>query len=336
MPAPPVRLTAFLVLALLCTLASTAVAQSGGQSAATPEAVLTAVVRIDAAVPPDSQSARTLGAEREGTGVVIDGGGLILTIGYTILEASSVQVTTGAGKRYPADVVAYDHVSGFGLLRAGYGFDAPPLRLGDSDALKAGDAVLVLSRGGPPTALPTHVVSKREFAGYWEYLLDEAIFTSPAHPSFNGAALVDSGGRLVGIGSLIVREATPGADAPGNMFIPVAVLKPILGDLLAYGRRQDPPRPWLGVTLRELPGRLLIERVSPNSPAESAGLRAGDQIMGLSGERVQTLSAFYRRLWGLGQAGVEVPLQVIRGPQLESVTVTSGDRRRYLRLDPTL
>ncbi|NYZ12082.1 serine protease [Azospirillum sp. RWY-5-1] len=300
-----------------------------------PETLLKAVVRVTATVPPDSQSSSTLGSEREGTGVVIGGDGLIVTIGYTIMEASSVQVTTGDGRAYPADIVAYDHVSGFGLLRAGYGFDAPPVRLGDSGALKEGDTAVVLSRGGGSPALPTRVVSRREFAGYWEYMLDRAIFTSPPHPAFNGAALIDGKGRLVGIGSLIVGEAVPNHAMPGNMFVPVDVLQPILGDLLAYGRRQDPPRPWLGLTLREHNGRLLIQRVTRNSPAEAAGLRPGDQIMGLSGQRVGTLSEFYRRMWGMGDAGVAVPLQVIRGPALESVTITSGDRTKHLKLNPT-
>lgn len=325
---------AVLVGALTFTAACLAGA-AASRAQTDPADLLKAVVRIDAVVPPDSQTARTLGVEREGTGVVIGADGLILTVGYTIMEASSIQVTTGDGGRYPADLVAYDHVSGFGLLRAGYGFQAPPVRLGDSSAVASGDPVIVLSRGGPPAALPARVVAKREFVGYWEYLLDEAIFTAPPHPSFNGAALIDRTGRLVGIGSLILREVVPGREAPGNMFIPVSELEPILGDLLAYGRRQDAARPWLGVTLRELSGRLLIERVTPNGPADAAGLRSGDQIMGLSGERFGSLGEFYRKLWALGDAGVAVPLQVIRGPRLESVTVTSSDRRRHLRLDPT-
>lgn len=322
--------TAPWAMAILLFQAAAAWAQ-----APSPETLLNAVVRVTATVPPDSQSAGTLGSEREGTGVVIGGDGLIVTIGYTIMEASSVQVTTGDGRAYPADIVAYDHVSGFGLLRAGYGFDAPPMRLGDSGALKEGDTAAILSRGGGIPALPVRVVSRREFAGYWEYMLDRAIFTSPPHPAFNGAALIDGSGRLVGIGSLIVGEAVPKHALPGNMFVPIDVLQPILGDLLAYGRRQDAPRPWLGLTLREHNGRLLIQRVTRNSPAEAAGLRAGDQIMGLSGERVGTLSDFYRRMWGLGDAGVAVPLQVIRGPVLESVTVTSGDRTKHLKLNPT-
>ena len=300
------------------------------------EALARAVVRINATVQPDAQSARTLGSEREGTGVVIDASGLIVTIGYTILEASQIQVTTGDGRGYPADLVAYDQASGFGLVRAGLGFEAPPVRLGDSDALTVGDAALVLSRHGTPPVQPVRIVGKREFAGYWEYLLDEAIFTAPPVGAFNGAALIDRKGQLVGIGSLIVRDALPDrGGVPGNMFVPVSALKPILADLLAYGRRQEPPHPWLGVTLREEQGRLLVERVTPQGPAESAGVQAGDQIVGVGGQRFTSLADFYRKVWGLGSAGVDVPLEVMRGARLQPVTVPSGDRYRTLKLNPT-
>ncbi|MBP2294733.1 S1C family serine protease [Azospirillum rugosum] len=300
------------------------------------EALARAVVRINATILPDAQSAQTLGTEREGTGVVIDGSGLILTIGYTVVEAAQIQVTAGDGRGYPAELVAYDQSTGFGLVRAGLDFAASPMRIGDSESLKEGDAALILSRHGPQPAQPVLVVGKREFAGYWEYLLDEAIFTSPPIAGFNGAALVDRKGQLVGVGSLIVRDAMPGhAAVAGNMFVPVSALKPILSDLLAYGRRQDPPRPWLGVTLREEQGRLLVERVTPQSPAESAGVKAGDQIVGVGGQRFSSLADFYRKLWGLGPAGVAVPLEVMRGPKLEPVTVRSVDRYRTLKLNPT-
>ncbi|HYH18083.1 MAG TPA: S1C family serine protease [Azospirillum sp.] len=300
------------------------------------QTLLRAVVRIDVTVPPDSQSARTLGTEREGTGVVIDSNGLIVTIGYTIMEAATLQVTTAEGKSYPAELVAYDHVSGFGLLRAGFGFSAPPVRLGDSAPVKTGDMLLALSRGGTQPVMPVLVASKREFAGYWEYLLDDAIFTTPPLRAFNGAALIDSNGRLLGIGSLVVGEAAPGRALPGNMFVPVNALKEVLGDLLAYGRRQEEARPWLGVNVREEQGRLLVERVTPRGPAEAAGLRPGDQIVGVGGQRFKSLADFYRKLWGLGAAGVAVPLEVMRGTRIDPVTVTSGDRYRFLRLNPTL
>lgn len=301
-----------------------------------PERVVRSIVGIRAVVPPDSQSARSLGTEREGSGVVIDGSGLILTIGYTVMEASQIQVTAADGRSYPANMVAYDHVSGFGLLRAELGFQAPWLRLADSSAVKEGDTLLALSGGDGRGAAAVKVVSKREFAGYWEYLLDEALFTFPPIRAFNGAALVNREGRLVGIGSLLVMEAMEGRGMPGNMFVPISALEPILADLLAYGRRQEPARPWLGVTLREEMGQLMVEKVSPRSPADSAGLRPGDRIVGLGGQRFTGLADFYRKLWGLGPAGVVVPLEVMRGATLTPVPVPSADRVRFLRLNPTL
>ncbi len=324
-------------VAILAGVLVALAAGAGPGRADSPDADLLsrAVVRINATALPDTQSARSLGTEREGTGVVIDSSGLILTIGYTILEAFEIQVTTGDGHGYPAELVAYDQASGFGLLRAGLDFDAPPVRLGDSSLLKDGDPALVLSRHGAQGVQPVLVVSRREFAGYWEYLLEEAIFTTPPVRAFNGAALIDRNGHLVGIGSLIVADALPGRGLPGNMFVPVAALKPILADLLAYGRRQEPARPWLGVTLREEQGRLLVERVTPQGPAEGAGLRPGDRIVGVGGQRFSGLADFYRKLWGLGAAGVEVPLELLRGAEAVPLTVPSGDRYRMLKLNPT-
>lgn len=300
------------------------------------ERLIRSVVGISAVAPPDVQSSKTLGTEREGSGIVIDGSGLILTIGYTVMEAFEIQVVTAEGKSYPATLAAYDPVSGLGLLRAGLGFEAPWLRLGNSNAVREGDSLLALSGGKARTAAAVQVVGKREFAGYWEYLLDEALFTFPPIRSFNGAALVDGNGHLVGVGSLLVAQAMEGRGLPGNMFVPVSALEPILADLLAYGKRQEPPRPWLGVTLREEQGRLVVERVSSRGPAESAGLRPGDQIVGVGGQRFNGLADFYRKLWSLGPAGVTVPLELLRGARLEPVNVPSADRVRFLRLNPTL
>ncbi|WP_245986204.1 S1C family serine protease [Azospirillum thermophilum] len=327
-----------LLLAMLALPAAPALAQAPRDPAAQsldPQRLVQAVVSITAAILPDAQSARTLGTEREGTGVVIDGSGLIVTVGYTVMEAFQIQVTTAEGKSYPAEFVAYDIVSGLGLLRAGPGFSAPALRIGESRPVGEGDSLLVISGGQRWTARPVRVVSRREFAGYWEYLLADAIFTVPPLPAFNGAALIDGKGRLVGIGSLIVSSAVEGRGMPGNMFIPTSALMPVLSDLLAYGKRQEPPRPWLGVTLREERGLLLVERVTPDSPAETAGLRPGDFIVGVGGQRFSGLADFYRKLWSLGPAGVAVPLELMRGARLQPVTVPSADRMRFLKLNPT-
>jgi len=292
-----------------------------------------AVVRLESKVPADARTAETLGRERAGNGVVIDSDGLVLTIGYLILEASEVTLTSAEGAAVPAAIVAYDHETGFGLVRALVPLPAQPLRLGDSTELTEGDPVLVLANGGRSQTLGAFVVGLREFAGYWEYLLERAIFTAPAHPNWGGAALVDRQGRLVGIGSLLVPDAMRGRQTlPGNMFVPVEVLRPILGDLLA-GTASGPHRPWFGIIASDGERGIVVMRVSPGGPAEQAGLRRGDVIHAVSGDRTRTIAELYRKLWSLGTAGIEVPLSVRRGEASREVTVRSGDRYRYLKLE---
>jgi serine protease Do len=298
------------------------------------------IVGVKAIVPSNARTAESLGTERVGSGIVIDSSGLIVTIGYLVMEASSVEVRTADGKVHPADIVAYDQASGFGLLRGRYGFKAKPMRLGRSAEVKIGDPLLALSHGGAEGGESqgvhaTLLVSKREFAGYWEYLLDEALFTSPPIMEFGGAALVSPKGELIGVGSLFVHDAAPPLSAPGNMFIPVDILRPILGDLLALGRTSAPSRPWLGLTTYEEGGALVIRQVTPGGPAASAGLRANDAIVGVAGQPVTRLADLYRKIWALGDAGVRVPLDIRRGDQIETVPVMSMDRYRHLRLNPT-
>ena len=297
---------------------------------------LNSVVKVQAEIPADARTAASLGPLRQGSGVIIDPNGLILTIGYMILEASRVQVTDFAGRTVPAKVLGYDHATGFGLLRAlSAAPDAKPLPLGLSADLDRGAEALILSYGGSgPTGQGAYVVSRREFAGYWEYLLERAIFTAPHHANFGGAALIDRSGRLLGIGSLQVPEAIPGQPVPGNMFVPIDLLKPILSDLTRKGRSGARPRPWLGAQMEEAGGHVIIRRVSRGGPAAQAGLRPGDLIAGVGGAPVEGLSDIYRKVWALGAPGVSVPLNVLKGIRVEEVRVVSGDRYDYLRLNP--
>jgi len=293
-------------------------------------------VSIQAEVPPDARTARTLGPERAGSGVVIDSSGLILTIGYLILEAMTVQVTGASGSAVPADIVAYDHPTGLGLIRAKRSLEASAIPIGSAQRLRAGEPGMVLSRGtAGGNVQPVYVVSRREFAGAWEYLLDKAIFTSPPAPDFGGAALVDGEGRLVGIGSLQVLNAVQGRQLPGNMFVPIDLLKPILADLMLKGRSAGNARPWLGARTEELGGRLFVSRVSKGGPAARAGIEAGDLIVGVDGKPVRNLAEFYRTVWAIGAPGVIVPLNILKGVKVEEVRVISGDRYDYLRLNPS-
>jgi S1-C subfamily serine protease len=337
----PLRLSS-LALALFVALPSPCISQDtprsdAGESRAQKDvdAMLSAIVRVNMRAMKGARSAGNLGAEREGTGVVIDEGGHILTIGYIVIEAASIEVTTQANKAVPATLAAYDHASGFALLRAGAPMgDVTPLPLGSADALALREPVVVLPHGGRESASVVHVVSKRKFTASWEYLLESAIFTSPPSMHWAGAALVNREGKLVGIGSLLLRAVDPAQALPGNMFVPVDVLKPILADLIAKGRRSGPARPWLGLGTEEIQGRLIVANVSSGGPAEQAGIRRGDIVLGVGADAVGGHEEFYRKLWSLGPAGIEIPLKILQGTELKDFKVRSIDRFQYFREKP--
>ena len=315
-----------------------ATAQTVPTEPATPIAELVSgIVRIKALINPDGRTVGTLGAERSGTGIVIDGDGLVLTIGYLMVEAHAGEVELNDGRRVAAEVVGYDHDTGFGLLRATSALNVRPVPLGRSADVKVGDRVLVALAGGIERVGPANIAAKREFAGYWEYLLDEALFTTPPYQDWSGAALVNRDGRLVGVGSLVVGDTSGiGTGPPGNMFVPVDLLPPILAELIASGKPSGPARPWIGLTTDEKGGGLVVRRVTEKGPAETAGLLAGDRIVGVGDARPRQLGDLYRSIWGLGQAGVNVPLEIERDGKRQRFDVKSIDRRQHLRLNSSL
>lgn len=301
----------------------------------TAEEILKAVVKIKSVVPKEAHTASTLGTEREGTGVVIDSEGLILTIGYLIIEAETIEVTGEEGKAIRAKFIGYDHNTGFGLLQTEKPLGVVPLKLGQASAAKVGDPVLIAGYGGKESASAGRVIGRKEFAGYWEYLLDEAIFTAPAYANFGGAALINPDGHLLGIGSLFSQFTIPGLGSiPCNIFVPIDLLYPILSDLKATGRARKAPRPWLGINAEEAQGRIFITRVTSGGPAEEAGLKPGDLILTVKGKTVDGLADFYRKIWEVGNAGVEVPLSLLRGIQIREITIRSADRHQFLLLKP--
>lgn len=297
------------------------------------ETIAAAVVHLKTFINPEGRSVATLGAEREGSGIVIGADGLILTIGYLMLEAHAAEVIGNDGRSLAADVVGYDHETGFGLLKTSAALNLKPIAFGRSAELKAQDPVLVASFGGPEMVAPAFVVARREFAGSWEYLLEEAIFTAPPHPVWSGAALINREGKLVGVGSLIVGDAASGT--PGNMFVPIDRLPPIMAELLSEGRVPGPGRPWLGLTTEESGGKLLIGRVAPGGPAEKAGLEKGDVILGVGGRAARGLADFYRQVWALGAAGAMVPLDVLHGSEKRRFDLKSIDRMDHLKFKST-
>jgi S1-C subfamily serine protease len=295
--------------------------------------LLEAVVQVHAEIPTDARTAAYLGTQRDGAGVVIDDAGLVVTIGYLITEAMGAEVTTGSGRVSRADVVGFDIASGLGLLRAAEPLALKPMPIGTATMLAEKTPVVVAGSGGQEAVLPAVVVSRRDFVGYWEYLLEDAIFTAPPHPAWSGAALLGPDGKLAGIGSLVVSDAK--AHLPGNMFVPIDRLQPVMGDLLVLGRPSAPPRPWLGVNLRELDGKLVVGRVASDGPSDKAGVRHGDQVTTIDGARVHELADFYRTLWRRGDAGVTVRLGVTRQGEEREIEVETIDRYRYLKLDTT-
>lgn len=298
---------------------------------------LAAVVRVKTIILPDARTAPYLGDERDGSGVVIGNDGLILTIGYLVLEADSVQVTDAGGKTHAANVVAYDHATGFGLVRTVTPLAAPAVEMGDATNLKERDDVLIAGYGGPDAATRAMVVSRRPFTGSWEYLLENAIFTAPPAGNWGGAALIGKDGKLLGIGSLLVPDAIePGYRFPGNMFVPIDALKPILAELTREGKRAGPPRAWLGLSTEEVGGRLVVVRVAPEGPAAKAGIGRNDIVTAIDGEPVTTHAELYRKLWAKGAAGVSVTLKVLQGAALNDVAVKSMDRADYLRTKKAL
>ncbi len=293
---------------------------------------LAAVFSLRAKVPDDAFTAPALGTERAGHGVLIRGDGLILTIGYLITEAESVWLVGGDGKASAGHVVGYDQETGFGLVQALEPPDLPVMDLGDSARLRKGDAVILAGHGGPGQAVSARVVSRHEFAGYWEYVLDEAIFTAPPHPFWGGAALIGGDGKLQGIGSLLVQQVPPG-EGPfeSNMVVPIDLLKPILDDLLNFGRTTKPPRPWLGMYTAEADGNLVVADVTTGGPAHHWDVRVGDLVLAVDGKPVPTLAAMFRTVWALGDAGVEVPLTVLRDGDTVEIRVRSADRSDFFK-----
>jgi len=325
-----------LVLSALLAFCGAAWPQEKGNPGAdvSAEETLSAVVLVRAKMLPNARSNATLGPEREGTGVLIRDG-YVATIGYLVIESEAIEVTSADGKSVPAALAAYDHASGFGLLKLLAPLAGRPLPIGDSNAVAERERALVASFGADGVNV-VQVVSRRQFSGGWEYLLDAAIFTTPPVMNWSGAPLINARGELLGLGSLIVSDALGGgSESPGNMFVPSNLLRSILDELAARGTIAGPARPWMGVSTAEVRGRLFVTRVSPDGPADKAGLQEGDMLVGVGKDDVSSLAEFYRKVWALGVAGVDVPLRIRQGTQVKEVTLHSIDRVEYFRTRPS-
>jgi S1-C subfamily serine protease len=293
---------------------------------------LSAVLGLRATVPEDAFTAGTLGTERAGSGVLIREDGLVLTIGYLVTEAETMWLTSEGGGAVQGHVLGYDQETGFGLVQALGRLKVSPIELGVGVRVGAGDRAIMAAEGGPRHALSARVVARQEFAGYWEYVLDRAIFTAPAHPFWGGAALIGADGRLIGIGSLHVQHAS-GRELRRdvNMVVPIELLPPILDDMLTYGRPNRPPRPWLGLYAAEVEDAIVVAGLAEKGPASKAGLRPGDRILAVRDDPVASLAGLWRKVWAGGPAGSEVVMQVVREDETLTVRILSADRTRFLR-----
>jgi S1-C subfamily serine protease len=293
---------------------------------------LTSVVGVRTIIPADAFTADTLGTERTGNGVLIRSDGLVLTIGYLVTEAETVWLSLINGRAAPGHVLGYDQATGFGLIQALARLDVPALPIGQSSAAQLGEQVVIGGAGGRQRSVAARLVGRQEFAGYWEYVLDEALFTSPAHPHWGGTALIGPAGDLLGIGSLQLEQARgEGSSEHINMMVPIDLLKPILDDLLTQGQPNRPPRPWLGLYATEMEDKIVVVGLAKNGPAQRADLRTGDIVLAVGGTEVRNLAGLFRQIWALGQAGVEVPLRAYRDGKTLDLRVKSGDRNRFLK-----
>lgn len=294
------------------------------------EAAMHSVVLVHADIPDEAFTAAVLGTERIGHGTVIDADGLVLTIGYLITEAESIWLTTQDGTVVPGHALAYDTVSGFGLIQPLGRLGVPPIQRGSTRTTAVGDSVIVIGHGGVEHSLDAKVIARREFAGYWEYLLDDALFTSPPHPQWGGTALVSQEGLLLGVGSLLVQETVAAETLDANMFVPIDLLEPILEDMKTLGRPARRPRPWLGMYTTPMQGSLVVGGLTQGGPAHRAGVRLGDVVLEVAGEPVADLADLLRRVWKSGSAGAEVSLTLARGKTTSRVRVMSADREDFL------
>jgi S1-C subfamily serine protease len=301
------------------------------------ERTLLSVVGVRASVPDDAFTASILGTERAGSGVVIREDGLVLTVGYLVTEAETLWLSSGDGRATQGHVLAYDQETGFGLVQALGRLGLPALELGDASLLRMEDPAIVAAGGGRRHAIRSVVVARQEFAGYWEYLLESAIFTAPAHPFWGGSAMIGRDGTLLGIASLHVQQSTGEQAAPQraardvNMIVPIDLLPPILDDLLTYGRPNRPPRPWLGLYAAESNDRIVVAGIAARGPAHAADIHPGDAILAVNGESAVDLAGLWRRVWASGDAGADVAMRLLRDGKVLMAHIRSADRASYLK-----
>ena len=292
------------------------------------ERLFESIVSVRSTIPPGARTAASLGIEREGNGVAIDEKH-ILTIGYIIIESESIEIGLSDGRRLPAKLVGYDHTSGFGIIKSIVPLKMPPLQLGNSDNINSKQDLLMLPSPNRGAGSIVRSVSRRPFTGWWEYFVESPIYTTPPNKLWAGAPILNENGEILGIGSLFVSESVPGISSPGNMSVPINLLKPILADLISSGRRKGKIQPYLGISSDDSNDQIIVTRVSKGGPAYQAGIKPQDIIVGVNGSQISNLKSFYEKVWKSGEAGVTIELRVLRSGTVMDVKVKTIDRLDY-------
>ena len=286
------------------------------------------IVSVSSIVPPEARTAASLGVEREGNGVAIDEKH-ILTIGYIVIESETIEIGLSDGQKLPAKLVGYDPTSGFGVIKSVVPLKMAPLQLGNSDNINSEQDLLILPSPNRGAGSIVRSVSRRPFTGWWEYFVDSPIYTTPPNGLWAGAPILNGNGEILGIGSLFVSEAVPGIPSPGNMSVPINLLKPILGDLISSGRRKNKIQPFLGISSDDSNDQIIVTRVNKGGPAFQAGIKPQDIIVTINGSQISDLKSFYEKVWESGEAGVTIELSVLRSGSLMNFKIKTVDRLDY-------
>jgi S1-C subfamily serine protease len=289
------------------------------------ELVVPATVAVAVEVPETHPSAAILGTERLGTGVVVDRAGLLLTVNYVVIGASSVEVTLLDETRVDGRVVAHDFASGLAVIEiSAHGLAA--LDLCPSSALGVGQDIFIVAAAGENKrrANSGMITSIAPFDAYWDYSLDRAITTTAMNPGLGGAPLLDSHGRVAGIASLDLNEI-----GRFTLAIPVDDFLTHRNELLQHGRRVSrPARAWVGLYCYTFRDHVVIAGVLPGTPAEQAGLAAGDVVLTVDGQTIANRHELYSALW-LHRPGDVLEFRVFRNNAVKRLAVPSGDAEKF-------
>jgi serine protease Do len=274
---------------------------------------------------------QTVGA---GSGFIIEPSGLVVTASHVVGNATRVVVALQSGEEYQARVVGSDELMDLALLRVEARAPLPSLGWGSSGAMRVGQWVLAAGNpfglGGTVTSGIISARGRDIGAGPFDDFLQT---DAPINPGNSGGPLFNTAGEVVGISTAIYSPS--GASAGIGFAVPSDLARPIIEQLRTAGRVE---RGWLGVQVQDLPaeetGRrgqpadrrgVLIAGVERGSPAARAGIRQGDLVVAIDGERIETSRALVRNVAAV-PPGRTVRLSILRDGRSTEVPVQVGRR----------